>query len=94
MSQYLRAVCRWSWFVFSASQVLLYALFYLSTRSAAQAHLPSALVCDGFYAAVQFFAIRRISASDNAAADFTGYLIGSLIGTAAGIQCSVWLLGS
>lgn len=84
---------RWDFWWFVMSQTILYSLFYLATRSAMQAHLSSALAFDAMYATVNYWAIRKISKSENPSVDFSGYLIGSLLGTVVGVLGSVWFLG-
>jgi hypothetical protein len=69
-------------------QYLLYVLLCINFRGIAQANYPVALISDTLIAAMQFFVMRRIAKAEEPNHLFAGYVIGSVLGSAAGIQLS------
>ena len=66
----------------------LYLLLCINFRAVAQADMGVALISDALVAAMQFFVLRRIAKADEPTYLFTGYVLGSVLGTAAGIHLS------
>ena len=66
----------------------LYLLLCVNFRAVAQADMGVALISDAAIAAMQFFVLRRIARAEEPTYLFTGYVLGSVLGTAAGIHLS------
>lgn len=74
--------------VVAGVQFGLYLLLCVNFRAVAQADLGVALISDAAIAAMQFFVLRRIAKAEEPTYLFTGYVLGSVLGTAAGIWIS------
>ena len=74
--------------VVAGVQFGLYLLLCVNFRAVAQADIGVALISDAAIAAMQFFVLRSIARADEPTYLFTGYVLGSVLGTAAGIHLS------
>lgn len=74
-------------------QVFNYAIICFNTRAIAQANISWTVASDLVIAASTFATLHFITTLENRVAQFLGYLIGSAIGSAAGILLSQTVLG-
>lgn len=74
--------------VVAVVQFGLYLLLCVNFRAVAQADMGVALISDAAIAAMQFFVLRSIAKAEEPTYLFSGYVLGSVLGTAAGIYLS------
>lgn len=77
----------------AALQFLNWCLCTLSWRAVAHADVPLAVVVDTTLATLQFCVIQRIARTGGGWLLFTGYTLGSVTGTVAGIHLSIYIMG-
>lgn len=72
-------------------QIFLYILLCINFRAIAQVQYSVAILSDFAVASMNFFVIRKISKSNDSLHQWLGYVIGSVIGSCAGIYLSTLL---
>lgn len=73
------------------AQFILYALLCLNFRAVAQADYGMAVASDAFIASANFYLFRSIAKEPDSTPLFIGYVLGSILGSVAGIRLSVYL---
>jgi uncharacterized membrane protein YfcA len=74
-------------------QVLSYTIWCINFRAVADAHYHTAAASDFMIASIQFFVIRRIAHGQDHIHQWTGYALGSVVGSYLGIWISATFLG-
>lgn len=71
-------------------QSVNYGLITFNYRAIASASTRAAIVSDLLFASFNFFVIRQIATGEQSLLAWVGYVVGSGIGTWAGIEFSKW----
>jgi len=74
--------------VLCASQLVSYTLLTVNFRAIASGQIAVALMTDAANATIVYFVIKRIAQEPASVVPWLGYLLGSLLGTAAGMLIS------
>jgi len=72
-------------------QIVLFSILCINFRAISQASYHTAAVSDFIVATLQFFVIKKIATSDESIKHWTGYTVGSVIGSYLGIYISTLL---
>lgn len=74
-----------------AIQIVLYSILCINYRAVAETQYHLAAVSDFTIASLNFFVIRKIAKSEDAAHQWAGYVLGSVAGSYLGIYISTLL---
>ena len=74
-------------------QIFMYGLWCINYRAVANANYHASALTDFMIASMNFFVIRRIAHGQDHLHQWTGYALGSVVGSYLGIWISVTFLG-